>query len=91
MYRECTFHVNVADVSRNGRLRTKVICYWNTHLIFNNNVKEVAGPAIAVSASEAAKSRIHQEVKYSEKPKNNTEITQSFSSLSYTTVYLFCL
>ena len=90
MYRECTSHVNVADVSGNGRLRTKVICYWNTPLIFNNNVKEVAGPAIAVSASEAAKSRIHHEVQYSEK-QNNTEITQSFSSLSYTTVYLFCL
>ena len=72
-YRECTSHVYVV-VSRNGRLRTEVICYWNTPLVFDNNVQDVAGPAVAVEAADAAIDRIHRELQYSEK-QNNTRIT----------------
>ena len=59
-------------------------------MLWENNVQDAAVPAIAVEAAEAAICRIHYEVQYSEK-QNNTEITQSFSSPSYTTVYVFCL
>ena len=53
-------------------------------------MQDIAGPAIAVEAADAAIYRIHHELQYSEK-QNNTEIAEGFGSLSYTTVYVFCL
>ena len=53
-------------------------------------MQDIAGPAIAVEAADAAIDRIHGELHYSEK-QSNTEITEGFGSLSYTTVYVFCL
>ena len=57
MYRECTSHVDVVDVGRKRRLRT----------LWENNVQDVAGLAMAVEAADAAFCRIHHELQYIEK------------------------
>ena len=82
-------------ISRNRRLRTMVRCYGDTRLRLNNNTQNVAGAAEAVEATTCC---IHHQLLYGEKQNitegkfsQPTEVTRSFFSLSYTTVYIICL
>ena len=57
---------------------------------FKNNVQNVAGPADATEAAEAATCRIHHELLYCE-TQIIIEVTDSVLRLSYATEYVVCL